>query len=214
MNQRRGVVPEPEALTGHRNGEIEIVSCRLRNGIVLGVSGEVDLATAPAVEHELLRAEESHDLVALDLTQTSFMDSTGLHMIIAAQRRLRERGGRLLVVQGPPQIRQLFELTGVADQVELVDDAAELQRATEPAGDPAGPGFSAELARVPPAQEPSRRHDSIDRPTQSGPPPSTLSLSPAAGHLARTPRQPSEATHGTALGRGAMEPIAEREQRR
>ena len=133
---------EVEALDGHLNGEIEIVSRRLHNGIVLGVSGEVDLATARAVEHELFRAEESNDLVALDLTQTSFMDSTGLQMIIAANRRLRKRGGRLLVVQVPPQIRELFELTGLADQVELVHDAAELHRASESAGGPVCPGYS------------------------------------------------------------------------
>ena len=122
-------MPERERRDGRRSGEIEIVSRRLQDGIVIEVRGEVDLATAPTVEHELLRAEQSHDLVALDLSGTSFMDSTGLHMIIAADRRLRERGGRLVVVPGPPQIRRLLNLTGVGDRLELIDDAAELGRA-------------------------------------------------------------------------------------
>ena len=116
-------------VNGHRNGEIEIVSRRLQEGIVLAVSGEVDLATARSVEHELLWAERSHEVVVLDLTETSFMDSTGLQMVIAASRRLRRRGRRLLIVEGPPQIRRLFELTHVADHLELVQDAAELDRA-------------------------------------------------------------------------------------
>lgn len=112
-----------EYLDDHRSGKIEVASRPLQDGIVVGVSGEVDLATAGAVEQELLRAEVSHDLVVLDLSKTSFMDSTGIHMIISANRRLQERGGRLLVVHGPPHIRRLLELTGVAEHVELLQDA-------------------------------------------------------------------------------------------
>jgi anti-anti-sigma factor len=120
---------EHEGANGDPGHQFEIVSRRLADGIVLVMSGEIDLATASTVEHELLRAEQSHDLVALDLSNLSFMDSTGLHVIVVADRRMRERGGRLLIVQGPPQIRRVFELTGVADHMELVRDAAELERA-------------------------------------------------------------------------------------
>ncbi len=128
MNHGKVVMPGPEHHDGPRIGEIEVVSRRLRDGVVIEVSGEVDLATARAVERELLRAEESHGQVALDLSKTSFMDSTGLKMIVAANKRLRDRGGRLLVVQGAPQIRRLLELTRVADHVELLDDPVELER--------------------------------------------------------------------------------------
>jgi anti-sigma B factor antagonist len=119
---------ELEGVNGHPGDPFEIISCRLGDGIVLVVSGDIDIATASRVEHELLRAE-AHDLVVLDLSRLSFMDSTGLHLILAADRRIRERGGRLLIVQGPPQIRRLFELTRVADHLELIQDAAELERA-------------------------------------------------------------------------------------
>ena len=115
--------PDPELIA-----KFEIVSRPLQDGIVLGISGEIDLTAAQAVDEELLRAEASHDLVALDLSNTSFMDSTGLQMIITADRRLRARGGRLLLVDGLPQVRRLFELTGVADHLELVHDEAELSR--------------------------------------------------------------------------------------
>lgn len=114
---------EHEGVNGHPRDQIEILNRPLAHGIVLAVSGEIDIATAPAVERELLRAEESHDLVVLDLSEVSFMDSTGLHMIVASSRRLRESGGRLCVVQGSPQIRRLFEVTQLADHIELVQDA-------------------------------------------------------------------------------------------
>ena len=108
---------------------MRISSRRLQHGIAIEVSGEIDLSTAHTVGEALLRTEEAHGLVALDLSKTSFMDSTGLYVLIAANARLRERGGRLIVVHGPPQIRRLLEMTCVADHLELVDDPAELDRA-------------------------------------------------------------------------------------
>jgi anti-anti-sigma factor len=120
-----------EHLNGCRNGEIRIASRQLPQGIVIEVGGEIDLSTADTVRDALLRAEEAHSLVALDLSKTSFMDSTGLYLIVAANGRLRERAGRLIVVQGPPQVRRLLEVTCVADHVELVEDAAALERAVE-----------------------------------------------------------------------------------
>jgi anti-sigma B factor antagonist len=93
---------ELEIVSGHSRDQVEIVPRALEHGIVLVVSGEIDLATAPAIERELLRAEESHDLVALDPSKISFRDSTGLHAIIAANLRLRARGGRLLAASQRP----------------------------------------------------------------------------------------------------------------
>lgn len=89
--------------------------------VVLALSGEVDLATAPVVEDELRRAEASQDLIVLDLRDVSFMDSTGIRMLVAADRRNRERGGALVVVQGSTQVRRLFELSGLTQHLEVVD---------------------------------------------------------------------------------------------
>jgi anti-anti-sigma factor len=130
---------ELEGANGHSPDQIDlirIVSRRLGHGIVLEVSGEIDLATAPMVERELVRAEESHDLVAIDLSRTSFVDSTGIHAIMAAHLRLRERGGRLLVVQGPPQVRRVFELTGLSDHLDIARNDSELERFAADGNDP------------------------------------------------------------------------------
>jgi anti-sigma B factor antagonist len=108
--------------------QIRIVNRRLEHWTVVVVAGEIDLETAPTLEHELLRAEESHDLVAIDLSATSFLDSTGLHAIMAANLRLRERGGRLVIVEGPPQVSRLFKLTGLSNHLDLVRDETELER--------------------------------------------------------------------------------------
>ncbi|MBV8217588.1 MAG: STAS domain-containing protein [Solirubrobacterales bacterium] len=118
---------EFEHVNGHSRDQIAIVSRRLERGIVLVVSGEIDLATAPAVERELMHAEKYHDLIAIDLSKVSFLDSTGLHAIMDSNLRLRERGGRLLIVEGPPQISRLFELTGLSDHLDLVGNDTELE---------------------------------------------------------------------------------------
>jgi anti-anti-sigma factor len=123
-----GAATELEMADGHHRDQIGIVIRRLQHGIVLAVAGEIDLATAPIVERALRRAEESHDLVAIDLSRTSFMDSTGLHVIMAANLRLSERGGRLVIIQGPPQVNRIFELTGLSDHLDLVRDETELER--------------------------------------------------------------------------------------
>jgi anti-anti-sigma factor len=121
----------PDSLDAHSGGSQIITSTdRLENGIVLSVRGEFDIAAAPIVEQELLRAEESYDLVGIDLSEAPFIDSTGLSIIVAAHRRLVERGGRLVVVAGPSQVQRLFDLTGVGRYVEVLKDPAELEQWT------------------------------------------------------------------------------------
>jgi len=70
---------------------------------ILSVEGEVDLYTAPAVRE-----------AALDLTEVPFMDSSGLGVIVACLKRLRELGGDLAVVSPPSSPpTKLLSLTGL-----------------------------------------------------------------------------------------------------
>jgi len=49
------------------------------------------------------------------------MDSSGLRVVLAAQRRASDHKGRLLVAPGEAGVRRLFELSGVGTLIELVD---------------------------------------------------------------------------------------------
>jgi anti-sigma B factor antagonist len=103
------------------------LSAREQGGIVvLSLAGELDIANASAVEHELARAEERAPVVVLDLRRLSFMDSTGLRIVVGADARARDRGGRLVVVRGPEPVRRVFRITRLDDRLEQVDDPAEL----------------------------------------------------------------------------------------
>jgi anti-anti-sigma factor len=95
--------------------------------IVLAVSGELDLASSPALRTELARADDAGaDLVILDLRELVFMDSTGLSVLVKAHQHAAESGRRFAVVRGGKQVERLLSLTGVAERLLVVDQPEEL----------------------------------------------------------------------------------------
>ena len=96
------------------------------DGIMLVLRGELDLTTARIAEEALADAEQSHELVALDLRNLSFMDSTGLRLIVVAEQRARQSGHRLVIVQGPPWVQRLFEVTGIDKWLDARSDPSDL----------------------------------------------------------------------------------------
>jgi anti-sigma B factor antagonist len=95
---------------------------------LLAVSGELDLATSPALEAALERVSGSGvELLILDLRGVSFMDSTGLSLLVKAQRRAQESRHQFAVVKGSDQVLRLLTLTGVAERLTLIDAPEELQ---------------------------------------------------------------------------------------
>jgi anti-anti-sigma factor len=91
------------------------------DGFVIALTGELDLATARIAEEEFRRAEASHDLIVLDLRQLTFIDSSGLRLMIGADRRAHERGAAFVIVEGPPQVRRVFDLSGIAGHLEVIE---------------------------------------------------------------------------------------------
>ena len=81
--------------------------------IRLRLAGELDLASAPGLEHQLedLLSEDIRR-VTIDLRDLEFLDSAGLRALLVAHRRLTERGRELLLGPGPRAVQRLFELTG------------------------------------------------------------------------------------------------------
>ncbi|MGI5166197.1 STAS domain-containing protein [Spirillospora sp. CA-253888] len=71
--------------------------------VVVAVAGELDIATAPALEEALSvpALPEGRTHVAVDTADLRFCDSTGLNVLVRAWKRLRERQGRLIVLRPP-----------------------------------------------------------------------------------------------------------------
>lgn len=85
------------------------------------VAGELDLAGAPRLAEVLRDALGEARLVVLDLRELTFLDSTGVHVIVDASIHARGDGRRLHLVHGPHRVQRVFALTGNADQVEALD---------------------------------------------------------------------------------------------
>jgi anti-sigma B factor antagonist len=104
---------------------------------VIGVRGEIDLFTAPELKQKLTDAiEKGRNQIVVDLTETSFLDSTALGVLIGAVKRLRSNQGRLVLVNVDTNIAKTFEITGL-DQIFTIlptrDEAvAALAEAPEP----------------------------------------------------------------------------------
>jgi len=105
--------PEPA-----NDGTFRIDEERLSpTAVVLMLHGEADLHAAPQLRDRLRTAMDGGATgLVVDLTDTSFVDSTSLGVLLGALKRQREEGGELRIVVSRPEIRRIFEIT-LLDQV-------------------------------------------------------------------------------------------------
>lgn len=84
---------------------------------VLVVHGEADLHAAPELRDRLNGAIDAGGSgIVVDLTGTTFLDSTALGVLIGTMRRLQDDNGGIQLVVSRPEIRRIFEIT-LLDQV-------------------------------------------------------------------------------------------------
>lgn len=109
-------------MAGYRmDSEPQQFRCEVaRDGEVVRITlaGELDLATTPEVE-PVLRANGVRQRV-LDLRELTFMDSSGLRLILSAHAAARRDGGILEIVPGPPSVQRVFQICGVEDELRFV----------------------------------------------------------------------------------------------
>ena len=94
---------------------------------VVSVAGEVDLFTAPEFKQRVMAPIGAGvDHVVVDLMETTFIDSSSLGVLIGAHRRLKSRGGSLIVACDDEAIVKTFRITGLDGVFQLADsvDAA------------------------------------------------------------------------------------------
>src|SRR5439155_10956609 len=81
---------------------------------VISLAGEVDLYTAPEFKQQLLDViAQGARQVVVDFTDTTFIDSTTLGVLVGGVKRLRTNDGQLSLVCSDRNITKIFEITGL-----------------------------------------------------------------------------------------------------
>lgn len=89
----------------------------------LTLVGELDLATTPRLNQYLTMLARTHKgLVVIDLRQLTFLDSTGVTALVAADSYARRDGWNLAIVKGPPQVQRVLEICGLTEVLPLADE--------------------------------------------------------------------------------------------
>jgi anti-sigma B factor antagonist len=89
--------------------------------MTVALVGEFDLAAAPDIEAAVRCAEALAACVVVDLGRVEFLDSTGLHVLLAATARARQRGAQVVITQPSDCVWRLLELTNTLDHLTIDD---------------------------------------------------------------------------------------------
>jgi anti-sigma B factor antagonist len=90
---------------------------------VVTLEGEIDLASVPQVEARIAAAERNgRGPLVIDLRNVTFMDSSGLRLLLAAHRRAEESGRDFALVRGSEAVDRLLKVTGLSSRMRLLDD--------------------------------------------------------------------------------------------
>lgn len=91
--------------------------------VVLALQGEMDISEADRLEQELLSLERDEPaLLVLDLRGLSFLDSTGLRLVLEADTRARRANRRLAIIPGPDVVHRVFLIAMLDKRLEFIDD--------------------------------------------------------------------------------------------
>ena len=90
---------------------------------VVRVTGELDGATAPVLRRTLVEVigENTGRRVVVDLARMTFIDSTGLGVLVGALKRARDQAGDLLLASPTSRMTKVLEITGMGRVFEVVD---------------------------------------------------------------------------------------------
>jgi anti-sigma B factor antagonist len=100
---------------------------RAGRAVIVVLEGDVDMATMPVVRDAVRRADlhEDADVFVLDLRQVTFMDTSGLQLLVERVRRAEADGHAFAVVRGPRSVQRMLDIAGLTPSLRLVDSPEE-----------------------------------------------------------------------------------------
>jgi anti-sigma B factor antagonist len=92
-----------------------------RETVVVRPVGELDLATVEQLRTELRGlGDVGFEHIVIDLRELTFMDSSGLHLVLETAHRARAGRFQLSLIAGPPAVQRVFEITGLIETLPFV----------------------------------------------------------------------------------------------
>jgi anti-sigma B factor antagonist len=109
------------------HAQLRLESRQESDRVVITMEGELDMANAPALQ-AAIESEElaTAEIVVLDLQGLTFLDSTGLRVILAARELCWRRGQEFAVTPGSAQVQRLLSVTGVGEHLRTIATTGEL----------------------------------------------------------------------------------------
>ena len=106
--------------------ELRIDLADVNRGQLVRVAGEVDLHTSPQLRTLLLQVlEQEPELLILDLSAVSYMDSSGVGTMVELKRLAERQGGQVVLAGLQPRVRGVFEITQLDKFFAIVDNVDE-----------------------------------------------------------------------------------------
>jgi anti-sigma B factor antagonist len=111
------------------DAEFEVTGSEQPGVPVLRVRGEIDVASAPEFQTSLSDlVGQGSEIVIVDLSEVSFIDSTGLGVLVGAEKEMRDMSHSLRLVVPQPQIMRLLELTGLDEVFTILSSTSDSAR--------------------------------------------------------------------------------------
>jgi anti-anti-sigma factor len=109
-------------------GSFEVSIKSRDGGCLITLSGELDMETAQRVQEAFVDLQIDHSgALVLDLRGLTFIDSTGLRVLLEAREWAAGRGCRFALVRGPDVVQRVFEIVKLDSVLTFVDDPADVE---------------------------------------------------------------------------------------
>lgn len=92
--------------------------------LLIRLKGELDHHTAENLRNKVSEVIEKNNIhhIILNLQELSFMDSSGLGVILGRYKQIQSQGGKMVVCSISPAVKRLFDMSGLFKIIQLVDD--------------------------------------------------------------------------------------------
>ena len=87
--------------------------------LTVAIEGRLDTLTAPQLEAELASCLEGVSALVLDFANVAYISSAGLRVLLSTQKKMLSAGGTLTIANAVPAVREVFDITGFSDILNL-----------------------------------------------------------------------------------------------